>query len=76
MHRNGVPFLRPEIVLLYKSSERSPKNDADFAATKPQLSQAAALWLHGAIAACDGQHPWLLRLSQAGSQATNFTSSL
>jgi hypothetical protein len=47
MHRNGVPFFRPEIVLLYKSSERSPKNDADFAAVEPRLSQAAALWLHG-----------------------------
>jgi hypothetical protein len=76
MHRNGVPFLRPEIVLLYKSSERSPKNDADFAATEPQLSRAGALWLHRALAACDGQHPWLLRLSQARSQATHFTSFL
>jgi hypothetical protein len=32
--RNGVPFLRPEIVPLYKSSERSPKNFADFAAVQ------------------------------------------
>jgi Aminoglycoside-2''-adenylyltransferase len=76
MQRNGVPFLRPEIVLLYKSSERCPKNDSDFAAVEPYLSQAASLWLHRALKACDPQHPWLARLSHARSQATNFTSSL
>jgi Aminoglycoside-2''-adenylyltransferase len=76
MDRNGVPFLCPEIVLLYKSSERWPKNDADFAAVEPYLSQAAALWLHGALAACDAQHPWLARLSHARSQGMNFTSRL
>jgi hypothetical protein len=62
MHRNGLPFLRPEIVLLYKSSEPSPKNDADFAASAPYLSEAGARWLQRALETCDDRHPWLARL--------------
>lgn len=57
--RNGVPFLRPEIVLLYKSSERSPKNDTDFAAVRPRLSREASLWLRAALERCDDRHPWI-----------------
>jgi hypothetical protein len=47
--RGGVPFLRPEIVLLYKAGELSPKNEADFAAVRPQLTQTATQWLREAL---------------------------
>jgi hypothetical protein len=57
--RNGVPFLRPEIVLLYKSSERSPKNDTDFAAVLPRLSREASLWLRAALERYDARNPWV-----------------
>ena len=57
--RNGLPFLRPEIVLLYKSGERSPKNETDFAAVRPRLSREAILWLRGALERCDRRHPWI-----------------
>jgi hypothetical protein len=57
--RNSVPFLRPEIVLLYKSSERSPKNDKDFAAVLPRLSREASLWLRAALHRYDARHPWI-----------------
>jgi hypothetical protein len=57
--RNGVPFLRPEVVLLYKSSERSPKNETDFAAVRPHLSREASLWLRAALESCDDRHPWI-----------------
>jgi len=57
--RDGVPFLRPEIVLLYKSSERSPKNDADFAAVAPHLSPDGSLWLRTALERCNEHHPWI-----------------
>jgi hypothetical protein len=76
MRRNGVPFFGPEIVLLYKSNERSPKNDADFAAVAPHLSQAATLWLQSALETCDPQHPWLARLSHGEARATDLRSSL
>jgi hypothetical protein len=57
--RDGVPFLRPEVVLLYKSSERSPKNDTDFAAALPRLSREARLWLREALEIQDARHPWV-----------------
>jgi hypothetical protein len=76
MNRSGVPFLRPEIVLLYKSSERSPKNEVDFAAAEPHLSESAARWLRGALETCDARHPWLARLCHPRDRATNLTSSL
>jgi Aminoglycoside-2''-adenylyltransferase len=60
--RNGVPSLCPEIVLLYKSSERSPKNDADFAAVRPHLSPDARAWLRAALERCDDEHPWIRQL--------------
>jgi hypothetical protein len=65
--RDGVPFLRPEVVLLYKSSERSPKNDTDFAAALPRLSREASLWLKEALETQDARHPWVEALSDHSS---------
>lgn len=67
--RGGVPFLRPEIVLLYKASELSPKNEADFAAVRPQLTQTATQWLREALEVINPRHPWVPRLQ------SSFTSS-
>ncbi|HXZ56511.1 MAG TPA: hypothetical protein VEG40_02905 [Gaiellaceae bacterium] len=63
--RDGVPFLRPEIVLLYKAAEPSPKNDTDFAAVQPHLSRDASLWLRAALESCDDRHPWIQALVAA-----------
>ena len=68
--RKGVPFLRAEIVLLYKASERSPRNEADFAAVRPHLTQAAGQWLREALEVIDPRHPWVPQLH------SNFTSNL
>ncbi len=64
--RNGIPFLRPEIVLLYKSNEASPKNNADFAAVNPHLSHEASLWLRAAVERCHARHPWIQELRAEG----------
>jgi hypothetical protein len=64
--RDGIPYLCPEIVLLYKASERSPKNEAaDFALARARLSDAAASWLACALETCHPQHPWLSHLPRA-----------
>jgi hypothetical protein len=60
--RDGVPFLRPEIVLLYKSTEDSPKNAADFDAASPSLEPEARQWLAEALATCDANHRWRAKL--------------
>ncbi len=65
--RNGVPFLRPEIVLLYESSERSPKHDTDFGAVRAHLSRDASLWLRAALKKCHDRHPWIESLSAESS---------
>jgi hypothetical protein len=63
--RDGIPYLCPEIVLLYKASEPSPKNEADFAAVAAQLPHAATGWLADALQITCPNHPWLERLVEA-----------
>jgi Aminoglycoside-2''-adenylyltransferase len=63
---DGIPFLRPEIVLLYKATERTPKNDVDFAAVRPRLAREDRLWLCEALETRETDHPWIppLRLAE------------
>jgi Aminoglycoside-2''-adenylyltransferase len=68
--QGGVPFLRPEIVLLFKAGELSPKNDADFAAVRPQLTQTAREWLREALEVIDPLHPWVPRLESSFSSSS------
>jgi hypothetical protein len=60
--RDGVPFLRPEIALLYKSTDDSPKNASDLDVVLPSLDADARSWLAEALAACDRHHSWLAKL--------------
>ena len=60
--RDGVPFLRPEIVLLYKSTDQSPKNASDFDVVLPSLDAGARRWLADALGTCDRHHDWLANL--------------
>jgi hypothetical protein len=65
---DGVPYLVPEIVLLFKAKHRRPKDEADFAGTLPLLSPAQRAWLAGALAVVHPGHEWLRQqgLSQQG----------
>jgi len=59
----GVPYLRPEIQLLYKAKAHRPKDEIDFAASLPLLGAAEREWLRDAIALTSGQdRPWLTNL--------------
>jgi len=56
MFRNGIPYLAPEVTLLYKTGKASmesayarPRTEADFAAIMPLLSAAQKDWLLKAI---------------------------
>ena len=59
---DGIRYLNPEMVLLYKARLRRPKDDPDFEATLPVLSADARLWLGDALASLFPDHPWLSRL--------------
>ena len=60
--KDGIPYLRPEAVLLYKAARpgRSarPKDEADFAAVSPHLAADERQWLVGALDTVYPGHPW------------------
>jgi hypothetical protein len=63
---DGIPYLVPEIVLLFKARHSAePKNQADFAGTLPLLDDPAVGWLRQALARLHPGHPWLGALGQA-----------
>src|SRR5262249_15042808 len=60
---NGIPYGRPEIVLLFKAKHvGEPKNQADFEATLPRLDTSRREWLRNALERVHPGHPWLAEL--------------
>lgn len=60
---NGLPYLAPEIVLLFKSRSSRPKDTEDFADVAPLLDSNRRQWLHNHIAPRYPNHPWLPALT-------------
>ncbi|WP_405063827.1 hypothetical protein OG474_19865 [Kribbella sp. NBC_01505] len=57
---DGIPYLCPELVLLFKGLQTRPKDQSDFEAAVPLLSAAARNWLAHALAQTRGDgHPWI-----------------
>jgi len=61
---DGIPYLRPEVVLLAKAKHRRDKDEADFAVTLPVLDEEPRRWLAEAITIVHPDHPWLARLAR------------
>jgi hypothetical protein len=60
---DGIPYGRPEIVLLFKAKHSAqPKNQQDFAAVLPALEEKRRRWLAEALQAVHPAHPWLSEL--------------
>ena len=60
---DGIPYARPEIVLLFKAKRSvRPKDEADLAAVLPRLDAVRRRWLAEALALVDAGHPWLERV--------------
>jgi hypothetical protein len=60
----GLPYLAPEIQLLYKARDRRPRDDADFERIAPRIDRDARAWLARALARVDPGHPWLQVLDE------------
>lgn len=57
--RDGIPYGRPEVVLLYKAKHTRPKDDEDFAAVLPRLEPERRRWLREALELVHPAHRWL-----------------
>src|SRR5262245_16222 len=56
---DGLPYLAPEIQLLYKSKGRRERDDADFAHVWPLLDADARTWLLDALELTSPGHHWI-----------------
>jgi hypothetical protein len=61
IHRtpDGIPYLAPELVLLFKAKHSRPKDQADFEGTIPHLTTAQRETLAGLLARAHPGHRWL-----------------
>lgn len=60
---DGIPFLAPEIVLLFKAKSPKPKDELDFCATCLELDETRKKWLRSNLEAMHVSHPWIERLA-------------
>ncbi|HKP52814.1 MAG TPA: amino acid transporter [Chloroflexia bacterium] len=58
----GVPFLSPEIALLYKAKNNRPQDTCDFNNVREVLDEERAEWLAQALKVSLPGHEWLARL--------------
>ncbi len=66
----GLPTLAPEVILFFKATmyvgtknHLRPRDEADFVALLPLLSEAQREWLREAVSRVYvGEHPWVGRM--------------
>lgn len=56
---SGIPYLNPEIVLLYKAKNTREKDHQDFITIKDHLSNDKRKWLCNALELHEPEHIWL-----------------
>jgi hypothetical protein len=59
---NGIPYLNPEIVLLFKAKNMFDKDEQDFEQVVPRLDSKAREWLGESLEIVHPTHPWLSSL--------------
>jgi len=64
---SGIPYLAPEIQLLYKAKHARPRDELDFQVATPELSDEARRWLLQNLARTLPSHPWTHALERHGS---------
>jgi hypothetical protein len=60
---DGIPYGRPEVVLLFKAKRMHEKDDTDFAAVLPRLDPERRRWLVEALERVHPGHRWLDHLA-------------
>jgi len=59
---DGLPYLAPEIQLLYKAKAPRDKDEMDFVRVAPHLAPERRQWLRASLAAVQPGHPWNVAL--------------
>jgi hypothetical protein len=63
---DGIPYLRPEMVLLFKGLQTRPKDQSDFEVAAPLLTPRSRTWLATALTRTKGKdHPWIPTLTES-----------
>ncbi|MEW2463360.1 hypothetical protein AB0872_21955 [Microbacterium sp. NPDC047426] len=60
--QNGIPYLVPELVLLFKAKHVRRKDQTDFEATVPHMTSAQRETLAELLACVHPGHPWIADL--------------
>jgi 8-oxo-dGTP pyrophosphatase MutT (NUDIX family) len=60
----GIPYMSPEIVLLFKAKHNRDKDRADLAAVRPLLTDDQVHWLREGIEQLHPGHAWLVELDR------------
>lgn len=63
---DDIPYLAPEIQLLYKARAPRSKDYADFLKALPHLGQESRHWLAQGLAIVHPGHPWFTQLENTG----------
>jgi len=63
--QGAIPYLAPEIVLLFKAKSPKEKDEADLALTLPTLTLERIEWLRNALEIVHPKHKWMARLNTA-----------
>jgi hypothetical protein len=60
---DGIPYVAPEIILLFKAKHARPKDQADLDHALRQLDPRARDWLGWALRRVHPGHPWVARVA-------------
>lgn len=63
LKRDGIPYLAPEIQLLFKSKQRRPRDEADRTTALPAMSADQIRWLLDALRLYDPGNRWIPAIS-------------
>ncbi|MBU2666867.1 hypothetical protein KOI35_25475 [Actinoplanes bogorensis] len=56
---DGIPYLSPDVVLLFKAKHQRPKDEQDYAALSPRLTHGQREWLNKALEIVHPGHTWI-----------------
>lgn len=59
---DGLPYLNPAAILLFKAKHLRAKDEADFTSARPLLAPAERAWLRECLDLMHPGHPWIDRL--------------